>query len=205
MPKNIVICCDGTGNEYGDRNSNVVQLYQALIVDGKRQVGYYHPGVGTEGSPTSTNKIRAAISVIAGLAIGAGILDNISDAYRYLMENYNDNGGKCQEDEVYILGFSRGAYTARALAGLLHGYGLLCRGNEGHLPYAWRMYVDQHNERGQREIIPDDVFRLTFSHQNLKIRFLGITETSPKVDRSSRQRVSSARPTPSASVSCMSF
>jgi uncharacterized protein (DUF2235 family) len=43
MAKNIVICCDGTGNEFGDHNSNVVKLYSVLIIDGKRQVGYYHP------------------------------------------------------------------------------------------------------------------------------------------------------------------
>src|SRR5580704_13751632 len=135
MPKNIVICCDGTGNEYGDHNSNVVQLYRALIIDGKRQVGYYHPGVGTEGSPTSTNKLRAAISVVAGLAIGAGILENVSDAYRYLMNVYE------QGDNVYLFGFSRGAYTARAIAGVLHMFGLLCPGNEGLIPYVVRMYA----------------------------------------------------------------
>jgi uncharacterized protein (DUF2235 family) len=135
MPKNIVICCDGTGNEYGDHNSNVVQLYRALIIDGKRQIGYYHPGVGTEGSPTSTNKLRAAISVVAGLAIGSGILENVSDAYRYLMDVYE------QGDNVYLFGFSRGAYTARAIAGVLHMFGLLCPGNEGLIPYVVRMYA----------------------------------------------------------------
>lgn len=135
MAKNIVICCDGTGNEYGDENSNVVQLYRTLIIDGKRQVGYYHPGVGTEGSPTSTNKISAAISVIGGLAFGTGILDNISDAYRYLMNVYEDG------DDVYLFGLSRGAYTARALAGVLHMFGLLCPGNEGLIPYVVRMYA----------------------------------------------------------------
>ncbi len=135
MPKNIVICCDGTGNEYGNQNSNVVQLYQALIIDGKRQVGYYHPGVGTQGSPTSTNKVRATLSVIAGMAIGSGILDNVSDAYRYLMNVYEKG------DNVYLFGFSRGAYTARAVAGVLHMFGLLCPGNEGLIPYVVRMYA----------------------------------------------------------------
>ena len=135
MAKNIVICCDGTGDEYGDHNSNVVQLYRALVIDGKRQVGYYHPGVGTEGSPTSTNKLKAAISVFTGLAIGAGILDNVSDAYRYLMNLYE------QGDNVYLFGFSRGAYTARAIAGVLHMFGLLCPGNEGLIPYVVRMYA----------------------------------------------------------------
>src|SRR5207237_8744578 len=47
--KNIVICCDGTGNEFGDSNSNVVKLYHTLVIDNISQVGYYHPGVGTMG------------------------------------------------------------------------------------------------------------------------------------------------------------
>jgi uncharacterized protein (DUF2235 family) len=135
MAKNIVICCDGTGNEFGDHNSNVVKLYSALIIDGVRQVGYYHPGVGTMGAPTATNKISKAWSIVAGLAFGAGLLTNVGDAYRYLMNVYEDG------DNVYIFGFSRGAYTARALAGLLHMFGLLYPGNEGLIPYITQLYA----------------------------------------------------------------
>lgn len=56
MAKNIVICCDGTGNEFGDNNSNVVKLYSTLTIDGQRQVGYYHPGVGTMGRRPRTTR-----------------------------------------------------------------------------------------------------------------------------------------------------
>jgi uncharacterized protein (DUF2235 family) len=66
-PKNIVICCDGTGNEFGDNNSNVVKLYGTLIIDGERQVGYYHPGVGTMGAPTAHNKFSKAGSCVMGV------------------------------------------------------------------------------------------------------------------------------------------
>ena len=135
MAKNIVVCCDGTGNQFGDNNSNVVKLYSALIIDGKRQVGYYHPGVGTMGSPTSRNNVSELWSTVMGLAFGAGLLDNISDAYRYLMDVYEDG------DNVYLFGFSRGAYTVRALAGVLHMYGLLCPGNDRLIPYIIRMYA----------------------------------------------------------------
>ncbi len=135
MPKNIVLCCDGTGNTYGDHNSNVVELYRTLVIDGARQVGYYHPGIGTEGSPTSTNPFEAAAAMVAGLAFGWGILDNVGDAYRYLMTTYEEG------DKVFVFGFSRGAYTARALAGVLHMFGLLCPGNEGLIPYVVRMYA----------------------------------------------------------------
>jgi uncharacterized protein (DUF2235 family) len=188
--KNIVICCDGTGNDFSapnpskdpndGQNSNVIKLYTALVID-NRQVGYYHPGVGTMGAPNAGGWLSQQWSKTKGLAFGAGFRDNLLDAYRYLMEQYNDNGGNGNQDEVYIFGFSRGAYTARALAGLLHGYGLLCRGNEGHLAYAWQMYVQQHNNRDLRHVEPDDAFRETFSHKDFKIHFVGVWDTVSSV------------------------
>jgi uncharacterized protein (DUF2235 family) len=142
VAKNIVICCDGTGNEFGDSNSNVVKLYGTLIIDGKRQVGYYHPGVGTMGAPTAHNKISAAWSIVMGLAFGAGLLANVGDAYRYLMNVYEDG------DKVFLFGFSRGAYTARALAGVLHMFGLLYPGNNGLIPYIIRLYAKRTRRAG---------------------------------------------------------
>ena len=140
--KKIFIFLDGTGNEFiaasdpTKANSNVVKLYTTLKVGGD-QVAYYHPGVGTMGDPTVRWRIPRYWSMVKGLAFGAGFKDNVLEAYRYLMEVYNDG------DQIFIFGFPRGSYTARALASLLHGYGLLCRGNEGHILYAWRMMIDQ--------------------------------------------------------------
>ncbi len=185
--KNIVICCDGTGNEFGGENSNVVKLYTALCVDNE-QVVYYHPGVGTMGAPNARNRLERKWSVLKGLAFGAGFRDNVFDAYRFLMDNYDDNGG--DPDHVYLFGFSRGAYTIRALSGLLHGYGLLCRGNEGHLPYAWRMFTDQVKDIGDTEskgpaerhsVLPQFAFQETFSHPNFKIHFIGLWDTVSSV------------------------
>jgi hypothetical protein len=93
----------GTGNEFGDCNSNVVKLYSTLIIDGKQQVGYYHPGVGTMGAPTAHNKISKAWSIVMGLAFGAGLLANVGDAYRYLMNVFEDG------DRVFIFGLGRQA------------------------------------------------------------------------------------------------
>jgi uncharacterized protein (DUF2235 family) len=118
MPKNIVVCCDGTGNEFGDSNSNVVKLASTLVID-QHQVSYYHPGVGTMGSPTARNWLQKKRDVICGLAFGFGVTFCIADAYHYLMQTYEPG------DQIYLFGFSRGAYTVRALGGLLHMYGLL--------------------------------------------------------------------------------
>ncbi|RSL17698.1 uncharacterized protein (DUF2235 family) [Edaphobacter aggregans] len=173
--------CDGTGNEFAakdslDGNSNVVKLYTALRLD-NQQVAYYHPGVGTLGDPSKKGLARKW-SVVTGLAFGSGFEDNVLDAYRYLMQHYADG------DRVYIFGFSRGAYTARALAGLLHGYGLLCRGNEGHIPYAWRMYtqkIETQKELNAHTISTDTTFRDTFSHKNFSIHFIGLWDTVSSV------------------------
>lgn len=176
--RHIVICCDGTGNQFGDANSNVVKFYTALEISSD-QTGYYHPGVGTMGDPNLQNRMAREWSRIKGLAFGAGFKANVLDAYRYLMETYHSG------DKVCLIGFSRGAYTVRALAGLLDGYGLLCRGNEGHLPYAWRVYVDQHHERGQRSINPvvdaAAAFKETFSHADFKLHFVGVWDTVSSV------------------------
>ena len=152
MPKNIAVCCDGTGNEYGAANSNVVKLYWALSAQDK-QIAYYHPGVGTMGSRNALSAIGKWWTQVRGLAFGYGFSDNIADVYSFLMEQFNPG------DQIFIFGFSRGAYTARALCGLLHMFGLLTPGNEALIPYALRLYKS--NDPCKFEIAAG--FRTTFS------------------------------------------
>jgi uncharacterized protein (DUF2235 family) len=176
MAKNIVICCDGTGNEFGDHNSNVVKLYSVLIIDGKRQMGYYHPGVGTMGAPTAHNKVTETWSIVMGLAFGAGLLANVGDAYRYLMNVYEDG------DQVYLFGFSRGAYTVRALAGVIHMFGLLCPGNNGLIPYIIRLYAKRtRNAAGMKNTFEvADGFKFTFC-RDCPLHFVGVWDTVSSV------------------------
>lgn len=134
MPKNIVICCDGTGNEYGEQNSNVVKLYQALKRDCCEQVVYYHPGVGTMGAKNALTAFGKWWTKVRGLAFGYGLSENIADAYRFLMQTFEPG------DAVFVFGFSRGAYTARALCGLVRMFGVMSPGNEGLIPYAIRVF-----------------------------------------------------------------
>ncbi|ADW68375.1 T6SS phospholipase effector Tle1-like catalytic domain-containing protein [Granulicella tundricola] len=187
MPKNIVVCCDGTGNEFGDSNSNVVKLYTCMKVD-KEQVAYYHPGVGTMGNPNKTG-VGKKMSLIYGMAFGAGFMDNLADAYRFLMAQYNDGDGPMDADRIYLFGFSRGAYTVRALAGAISMFGLLCPGNEGHLPYLLQMYSTESkaaygrdNRHGRRlqETAESMAFRETFSRQ-VPIHFVGVWDTVSSV------------------------
>jgi uncharacterized protein (DUF2235 family) len=109
-PKRIAIFLDGTWNTVND-NTNVWRL-RALCAprgsDGVDQAIYYNSGVGT----------RVGEKVRGGM-FGFGLNENIIDAYQWLIERYNEG------DELFIFGFSRGAYTARSLSGLISKCGLL--------------------------------------------------------------------------------
>lgn len=89
--KNIIICCDGTGNEYGDRNTNVVKLFSMIEKEPEKQIAYYDPGVGTFGAPGAWTKVAKVYTRILGLAFSFGITKNIEDAYEYLMDKYDKN------------------------------------------------------------------------------------------------------------------
>lgn len=117
--KNIAICCDGTWNtpDNDDQGmlspTNVVQIYNAIAkidANGVKQHTYYHPGVGTDGSRWD--------KVIGG-GTGAGLDKNIKSAYRELCDYYQPG------DRIFLFGFSRGAYTARSVGGLVARAGLL--------------------------------------------------------------------------------
>ena len=137
MAKNIVLCLDGTGNELKAKgNTNVVRLYEILTLsDPDRQVAFYDPGLGTFGAKGAVTPIARRFTKLLGLAAGYGMRANLADAYTYLMQTYTPG------DRIFIFGFSRGAYTARALAGMLHLVGLIRPGAENLVPYAIKVYA----------------------------------------------------------------
>ncbi len=132
--KNIVICLDGTGNQFKEENSNVVKLFRVLERNPESQVAYYDPGVGTLADPAYVTPIAKRINKWLGLGFGRGLTRNLEQAYAYLMEQYEEG------DRVFIFGFSRGAYTARALAGFIHACGLMEKGCQNLIPYAMKLY-----------------------------------------------------------------
>ncbi|WOH66045.1 DUF2235 domain-containing protein [Bradyrhizobium sp. BWA-3-5] len=120
--RNIIICCDGTGNEISENISNVLKLYRCLRKTEKtepRQLVYYDPGVGTLARPDPWHKFKQDFNAILGLATGYGLDDNVLSAYAFLVHHYQAG------DAIYLFGFSRGAYTVRVLAGLIHKIGLI--------------------------------------------------------------------------------
>ena len=159
--KNIVVCCDGTGAEYGrdSENTNVVRLFELLIPDGDDQISYYDPGVGTY-SPLG-NPFRSWLEKQVMMASGRGITLSVQKAYKYLMDYFEP------EDRVFLFGFSRGAHTVRELASLIQRCGLLTKGSENLIPYAIRIWQSGDGNRMSG-------FRMTFSRQNCKPHLIGV-------------------------------
>ena len=176
MPKNIIICCDGTGNQFGRDNSNVVKLYSVIQKAPGEQIAYYDPGVGTN-QPTGLGLAwKTTFRKIMGLATGYGLYQNIYEAYSYLMENFEPG------DQVYLFGFSRGAYTVRVLSGFIRRLGLLEKGCQNLIPYAFHIYGKTRQkidpENGKKKLDNDlaNGFRARFSRK-CPIKFIGIWDT----------------------------
>lgn len=160
MSKNIILCFDGTGNEYGKNNTNVVKLYEIIKKD-KKQLAFYDPGVGT--FSFLGRNLGNKVGIVLGKMFGAGLLENIEDGYEYLMNNYEKG------DKIFLFGFSRGAFTVRALAGMIYHFGLLQKGSKNLIPYVSKMY-NEHNFSVKNE------FKKTFS-QTCKPHFIGVWDT----------------------------
>jgi uncharacterized protein (DUF2235 family) len=173
--KNIVVCLDGTGNQLKAKGStNVVRLFEMLdLSDPATQVAYYDPGVGTFSAHGAWSPPARAVSRVIGLAIGSGMRENLGEAYRYLMATWEPG------DQLYIFGFSRGAYTARALTGMLYRVGLLRPGCENLVQYAVSVYArnrgtdaDLSGDEGWERI---DRFSAAFARTTNRSRAIPIT------------------------------
>ncbi|MFF8195649.1 DUF2235 domain-containing protein [Streptomyces bobili] len=160
MPKRLVVCCDGTWN-FADQPSKTNVAKVALSVrpgseGGKEQRVYYHRGVGTH----RRERLR-------GGAFGVGLSRNVLDAYEFLIETYEP------DDELFLFGFSRGAFTARSLAGLLRNCGILRREHVNRIPEAWALYRDRlERPTGATATL----FRRSYARET-QIHFIGVWDT----------------------------
>ncbi|MGC0334200.1 uncharacterized protein (DUF2235 family) [Streptomyces sp. SAI-170] len=160
MAKRLVVCCDGTWN-FADQPSktNVAKVALSVrsgTVGGKEQRVYYHSGVGT-----------ARRERLRGGAFGVGLSRNILDAYRFLVETYEPG------DELFFFGFSRGAFTARSLTGLVRNSGILRRDHMDRMSEAWSLYRDRIEQpRGAAATL----FRRSYARET-DIRFIGVWDT----------------------------
>jgi len=185
MSKNIVLLLDGTSNQISEDRTNVLRIYQTLKKD-ESQLVYYDPGVGTFGGDGAWFRIVSKAREVLGLATGMGLDRNVKEAYRFLVENYKSGkatGEDGERDRIVIFGFSRGAYTARVLAGFIHAVGLMEPHNLNLLDYAYRAYKgvdekDDHDADSFREV---RLFERTLDTDRPPIRLLGLFDTVASV------------------------
>ncbi len=166
MNKRIVICADGTWNRPEkdlkvDFPTNVLRLARAIspmAADGKPQQVFYDWGVGSY------------YDEVIGGATGRGLHKNIMDGYRYIVQNYSPG------DEIYLFGFSRGAYTVRCLCGLINNCGILKRPDARLIQQAF-----DHYKKSSAPFAPSGdksvEFRQKHSHESREIKFVGVWDT----------------------------
>jgi len=167
MAKNIVILFDGTSNDVSEHRTNILRLYGALE-KGPRQVVWYTPGVGTIGAENAWSRNYRKALELWGAATGWLLDLNVKNAYRFLVANYYNgkpdrwSKGRLRgpvavpltedaRDAIWIFGFSRGAYSARVLAGFIHAVGLIHPDNLNLLDAAFAAY----KRAGDRLFSPD--------------------------------------------------
>ncbi|KAG1730066.1 hypothetical protein EDB19DRAFT_1390884 [Suillus lakei] len=189
MPKMLLIFCDGTGMDgnLSQRRSvgvpepadvlemsetpvggggggnkqfptNVIRLARSVkseTADGKKQIVFYQSGVGSEANFTGD----PVTGVTLLQALGTAVASKIRDAYGFIAQNFEEG------DEICLFGFSRGAYTARKLSGLIDLIGLLTRDNLGQFFTIWRQLMD-----GEAPTIPSDT-------RHPRIKCVGVWDT----------------------------
>ena len=169
MPKRLVICSDGTWNKPDQTTggvptpTNVVKLSQGIQpvdASGMEQRVYYHDGVGARGNWWQR---------FTGGAFGEGIDEIIEANYRFLIENYDEG------DELFLIGFSRGAYLVRSTAGLILNCGLLKREHLDQFDAAYALYR-RRDEASHPRADEATAFRAGYSWEP-RIKFIGVWDT----------------------------
>ena len=169
--KRIIILCDGTWNTPDKTEegipcmTNVVKVAEAIksvAEDEIKQITYYDPGVGTSG---------IWLKRVFDGATGTGISKNILEAYRFLIMNYEIG------DELFLFGFSRGAFTVRSLAGLIRNSGMLRLDAISMIEKAYKLYKSRNKATHPRSI-EATLFRKTYAAQDkIPIKFIGVWDT----------------------------
>ncbi len=184
MPKNIILCSDGTGNTaVKGRGTNVFKLFEAIDLTEHRtrpefdaQLAFYDDGVGTQGI--------APLKMLGG-ATGYGLAHNVKKLYRELARVYDPG------DRIFLFGFSRGAFTVRTLAGMIGKCGVLKGGefrrsrdlrkavDAAYAAYRWN-YRSRLTDWFASRIRPSEAppaIDPAMVHSDVRIAFLGVWDT----------------------------
>jgi hypothetical protein len=184
-PRNLILCCDGTGNIWGNgHDTNVVKLVRLLEKD-DQQLVYYDPGVGTTDNfpPVGLwNRFKENARRLVGLTLADGLYDSIGRGYQFLIDNFREG------DRISVIGFSRGAFTARSIAGLVNEFGIVQSGAKTLVALIVRTYFMKPHHRAAksdktRHDVAEDIRRNFCSPAGSKacVHFVGAWDTVASV------------------------
>ncbi|KAL8798469.1 MAG: hypothetical protein Q9182_006649, partial [Xanthomendoza sp. 2 TL-2023] len=200
----IILCFDGTGNKFSgalqpplfgreylltrpgtDADSNILKIYRMLDRSNGVDAHYYQPGIGTYVNTSNlshtslTTRLNSWYQKAKDSAVGTSFDTHVMGGYKFLMRCY-------QDDDIFVFGFSRGAYVARFLAEMLDQVGLLSNGNEEMAYFAWKAFAqwkerqdDSEDDKKKKHEMYEflKAFRETFSRPVRRIRFMGLFDT----------------------------
>ncbi|KAL0948761.1 hypothetical protein HGRIS_008892 [Hohenbuehelia grisea] len=185
--RKLVVCLDGTANQFSQKNTNIVELYASLEKD-DFQLTYYNSGIGTYVKPSTASFSYWQQLFTSGMdmAFAFNLKGIVLNAYQWLSENYRDG------DHIFLYGFSRGAYQVRIIAGMIDKVGLLHKGNNDQIPFAFELYISlapdsnpadpsPPSSADQSQLMLCNVFKRALSHENVKVHFVGAWDTVSSV------------------------
>ncbi|GAB1526611.1 hypothetical protein RhiTH_009780, partial [Rhizoctonia solani] len=160
-PRKLVVCIDGTSNQFSKKNTHVVELYSRIKKD-STQLTYYNSGIGTYARPFmwSFAYQKQQLFNMIDLAVAWNFEKVILGAYRWLVDVYQHG------DQIFLFGFSRGAYQVQTLAAMIKKVGLIHPGNQEQIPFAWAIYSN--NDENTKE------FKEAFCRDKVDLHFVGI-------------------------------
>ena len=183
QPRQLVILCDGTSNNVTGKitDTHVVALAEWLAAHpDPARITFYDPGVGNPGElPGATvwDQLRRTFDRLQGLAFGRGVYENMAECYQFLMQHYRPG------DQIYLFGFSRGAFTARCVAGLVNQFGVLQAHMASMLPTLLHVYFAQRKKSTHWNAIASQSTRLFTSAESrqVPVHFIGVWDTVASV------------------------
>ncbi|KAJ8496000.1 hypothetical protein ONZ45_g12631 [Pleurotus djamor] len=194
--RNLVLNVDGTANQFNRRtqSTNVVEFFSRLFKLENRQLVYYDSGIGTYARPSfqSLSYLKQKVVHTIDTAIAWNFEQIILAAYKWLSENYLPG------DRIFLFGFSRGAYQVRVIAGMIEKVGLLHKGNERQIPFAYELYSSVMDNTSRAPVVASDTvnpkniqqseedelcasFKRSLCHEGVKVHFVGAWDTVSSV------------------------
>ncbi|KAF8442127.1 hypothetical protein L210DRAFT_844709 [Boletus edulis BED1] len=177
--RNLVVCIDGTANKFGRKNTNVVKLFEAVDCDTKdpwpEQYTYYSSGIGTRPRILHVfQRVQRAISDKLDMAIAWNMEEIVKEAYAWLAGKYQEG------DQIYLFGFSRGAYQVRILAGMIYEVGLIKNPTEKQIGTAYDHFESILSHKPNANDMARE-FKVTFSWKDVRAHFIGVWDTVSSV------------------------